>query len=103
MLFEGVEPVVPDSALVVDPPAEQRQLIGPQPAGASRALASLLDQATPSQDADVVGDRLRGQVERCGELTHSGVTPRETRQQGATDRVTESGEGRVEIRARCGE
>ena len=85
VLFEGVEPVVPGAALVVDPRAEQRQLIGPQPAGAPGALAPLLDQAAPPQDTDVVGDRLWGQVERFSELSHRGVTLRETSHQGATD------------------
>jgi hypothetical protein len=97
MLLEGVEPVVPCAALVVDPRAEQRQLVGPQPAGASSALLSLLDQAAPPQDADVVGDRLGGQVEGFSELTDRGVTLREAAHQGATDWVAESGEGGAEV------
>lgn len=103
MLFKGVEPVVPGATLVVDPAAEQRQLIGSKPAGASGAFASLLDQAAAPQDPDVVGDRLWGQVERFGELSHRRVTLRETRHQGATDGVAESGKGRVEIGAGCRE
>jgi hypothetical protein len=47
MLFEDVEPIVPSSALVIDPRAQQRQLIRPQSTLASGALPSLLAQAAP--------------------------------------------------------
>ncbi|GAA0422097.1 hypothetical protein Acor_51800 [Acrocarpospora corrugata] len=93
MLLKGVEPVGPDAALVGDPRAEQRKLIDLQLAGAPGALAPLLDQAASPQDTNVVRDRLWGQVERFGEFSHRGVTPRETTHQGATDGVAKSGEG----------
>lgn len=97
MLIQGVEPVRPDAALVVDPATEKRQLIGAQAAAATGAIALLLDQAGPPQDTDMVGDRLRSQVERFSELAHRGVPLREATDQGATDGVAESGKGGVEV------
>ena len=97
VLFEGVEPVVPGPALVVDPRAQQRELVDLQPAGPPGALTSLLDQAAASQHTDVVRDRLLGQVERFGEFSHRRVAAGEAVHQGAADRVTESGEGGVEV------
>jgi len=100
VLLKRVEPVAPSAALLIDPTAEHRQLIGSQPAGTSGALASLLDETTPPQHAYVMGDGLRRQVERLGELSHGGVTLGEASHQRATDRIAESGEGQVEVRVR---
>lgn len=98
MVFESVEPVVPGSALIVDPGAQQRQLIDSQPTRTPGALTSLLDQATPSQDTDVVRDGLLSQVERRGELPHRGVTAGQTGHQSATHGIPQGSEGGAKVR-----
>src|SRR3954451_14391047 len=97
VLLEGVEPVVPDLALVVDPSTEKREVLHPETAGPPGALAPLLDQAAAAQDCDVMRDRLLGQGERLGELSDRRFAPGETSHQRAPDGVTQGGEGCVEV------
>ncbi|GIF07594.1 hypothetical protein Asi03nite_51320 [Actinoplanes siamensis] len=97
MLLQGVEPVVPGSALLVDPRAQLCELGGSQPAGPPGALSSLLYQAAPPEDTDVVRDRLLGQVEGFSEFPDGRITVSESTDQSAADRVAERGEGGVEV------
>lgn len=72
MLFERIDPVLPELAVVVDPGRRLLQRPGPSPQDVLTTHDLAADEARFFQAAHVLGDGVEGDIERLGQLGHPG-------------------------------
>lgn len=97
VIFQAVETLVPELAILLHPIGNVAQWLRFEPAGPPLRLATLRDQAGALQYLEMLGNGGRAYLERLGELRDRCFARRETRKDRAASRIGECGEDSAEV------
>jgi hypothetical protein len=92
----AVESVVPDVPVLLGPTRDLSERGGVEFAGTKLSVAAAGDEPGMFEHFDVLGNRRKGEIERCREIVHAGLTVSETGQDRSARRVRKSRERLVE-------
>ena len=96
MLFEPIEPGLPDLPVSTDPLDGVIERCGLEAAGPVLGVLSSRDQPRALEHLEVLGDRLEAHVERFGQLVHRRLAVGEPGEDRSARRVGEGCEGDAE-------
>src|ERR1700722_2411280 len=96
VVFEAIEALLPEDAILIEPVGRVLERTRFEAAGTELGIAAATDQAGTFQDLQMLGDCRKAHVEWLGQLVDRGFAAGEAREYGAARGVSEGGEGLVE-------
>src|SRR5688572_15646870 len=102
VIVESFEALFPELAVALHPLGDLAERHRLQPARTRLRLAPARDQPGALQYLEVLGDRRQAHVEGRGQLVHGGLARGQAREDRASGRIGERGEGGVESFVRHG-
>src|SRR5262245_59512860 len=97
VVVEAIEAFLPEPPIPLDVAGDLLKRLGVQSTRAPLRVASADDEARALEHLEVLRDRREAHLERGGELRYRDLALREPREDGASGRIGESSECRIEI------